>query len=179
MSHFKDFYLNKTPNPLGLYLKDMWNFTDWEFDHTHDFIQWMFPLEVKSKHSELAPVINIEDLSEMLDDKQVINNLLRSLYFAENNWGFDVRHKRIDRLRPPSFRLFHEQNWPAINHHNYIRISRVLYCLKLFHQNREAQELMNYLENNLYSIYENVVGGETLDSWRLAYNHESLLLNAS
>ena len=32
MSHFRDFYLNKAPNPFGLYLKDMWNFTDWEFD---------------------------------------------------------------------------------------------------------------------------------------------------
>ena len=118
-------------------------------------------LELKSKHSKLAPIINIEDLSKMLDDKQIINNLLKSLYFAENNWGFDVRHKRIDRSRSVSFRLFHEQSCPAINHHNYIRISRVLHSLKLFHQNRVAEELMNYLENSFYSICENVVGKET------------------
>lgn len=118
-------------------------------------------LELKSKHSKLAPIIKIEDLSKMLDDKQIINNLLKSLCFAENNWVFDVRHKRIDRSSPVSFRLFHEQSWPAINHHNYIRISRVLHCLKLFHQNREVEELMNYLENSFYSICENVVGKET------------------
>ena len=179
MSEIKDFYLNKSPNPHGLYLKDIWNFSEWEFDNTHDFIQWMFPLEMQSRHSKTAPIITKEVLEEMLSDQVVVNNLIRSLYKAENFWGFDVVHKKVNRSRPRDFRVFHELNWPAKYHHNYIRIARVLHCLKLFKLDSEAHELMDYLESKVYCIYENIVGEETIKSWRSAYDFEVTFEEAS
>ena len=177
MSTIKAFYLNKEPNPKGLYLKDIWNFSDWEFDNTHDFIQWMFPLELESKHSDLAPVVSKEDFSEMVNNPQIKENLLNSLYMAENVWGLDVHHKKMNRARPRTFKSFDELNWPTHYHHNYIRISRVIHCLRLFQLENEAKELLEYLEKNLYSSYEHLVGQEVFNSWQEAFYTEPSFKN--
>ncbi len=168
MGSLKDFYLNKEPNPNGLYLKDLWHFSDWEFENTHDFIQWMFPLELKSNHSKTAPVVSKKDLEEMLNDPDVRKNLLKSLNVAEDFWGFTVEHQSITGEKPVGFKRYDSLNWPALSHHNYIRISRVIHSLKIFGLDKEAQELYEFLENEFYAIYRLQVGQETLESWKNA-----------
>lgn len=166
MTAIKDFYLNQEPNDMGLYLKDIWNFSAWEFENTHDFIQWLFPIEYQSIRNPLAPTITKTDLQEISSNSEIRENLMNSLFYAENFWGLDVKHQKLNRTRPRSFKSFDELNWPIVNHHNYLRITRTLHCLKLFGLEKEAIELLNYLESDVYQVYQHVIGDDTLSIWK-------------
>ncbi len=172
MTSITKFYLNEEANHMGLYLKDIWNFSEWEFENTHDFIQWMFPIELQSKHSPEAPIVSSSDLSKLLDNIQFKENLLHSLFKAENCWGLEVNHQRINRTRPRDFKTFDELNWPTAYHHNYLRISRALHCLTLFGLENEAKELLDYLEANVCEVYEHLIGKETINNWKESISYK-------
>lgn len=168
MGQLRSFYTNQQRNPEGLYLKDIWNFNDWELENTHHFIQWMFPLEMKSNHSETAPVVGKDDLDEMLKDKQVKDNILHSLNVMENFWGFDVPHKACQFTKPRGYQNFLTKDWPTAYNHNYIRIARVIHSLVIFGLEREANELVAYLEKQVYPSYKHLIGEETMNYWKFA-----------
>ena len=165
MGQLRSFYTNKQRNPEGLYLKDMWSFNDWELENTHHFIQWMFPLEMMSKHNDTAPVVGQADLKEMLKDKVVKENILHSLNIMENFWGFEVKHSACKFTRPRGFQNFLTKDWPTAYNHNFIRIARVIHSLVIFGLEDEAHELVNYLQKEVYPNYKHFIGEETMKYW--------------
>ena len=46
--NFVDFLTNKKADFSGRFLQDIWNYSDIEIEHTHDFIQILFPLNEES-----------------------------------------------------------------------------------------------------------------------------------
>ena len=46
--NFVNFLTNNEPDFKNRFLKDIWNFSDEAIEHTHDFIQLLFPLNEKS-----------------------------------------------------------------------------------------------------------------------------------
>lgn len=168
MGTLRSFYTNQLKNPEGLYLKDIWGFNDWEIENTHHFIQWLFPLEMKSNHSETAPIVGEDDLSEMLSDPKVRENLLHSLNMMENFWGFEVPHKSCQFIRPRGFQSFLTKDWLTAYNHNYIRIARVIHSLSIFGFDQEAKELVSYLEKSVFPNYKHLIGQETMDYWKSA-----------
>jgi hypothetical protein len=168
MGQLRSFYTNQQKNPEGLYLKDIWGFNDWELENTHHFIQWMFPLELKSNHNETAPVVCDKDLMEMVKDKEVRENILHSLNVMENFWGFEVPHKNCSFTKPRGFQNFLSKDWPTAYNHNYIRIARVIHSLVIFGLENEAKELVGYLEKQVFPTYKHLIGEDTMDYWKSA-----------
>lgn len=171
MTILTDFYMNKAPNDEGLYLKDMWSFNDWEMENTHHFIQWMFPLELKSNHNKTAPVVSAEDL-KVANTKDFKKNLLTSLNVMENFWGFNVKHQNKLFKRPKNFHDCMECNWMTAYNHNFIRITRVLHSLVIFGLEEEAQELFDYLEKHVYPANKHFIGDDIFNEWKNALNKD-------
>ena len=46
--NFLNFLTNNEPDFKNRFLKDIWNFSDEDIEHTHDFIQLLFPLNEES-----------------------------------------------------------------------------------------------------------------------------------
>jgi len=167
MSKLEKFYDNKIPNGDGLYLKEMWDFNDWQIENTHHFIQWLFPISFKSNHCDDAPIVTAKEVEKLTRSEDFRHKLLKSLAMMENFWGFDVEHASTI-AKPKSFRSFLNKEWFTPYNHNFIRISRVLQSLVLFGLDKEAQELLDYLENNVYTNYKHIIGEENLEMWKMA-----------
>lgn len=61
-SDLLEFYLNRG-NSSGYFLDEIlfnWTIEDW--DHTHDFIQWLFPLKEESAFNADAPILTDHDI---------------------------------------------------------------------------------------------------------------------
>ena len=46
--NFENFLINAEPDFKNRFLNDIWDFSDEDIEHTHDFIQLLFPLNEKS-----------------------------------------------------------------------------------------------------------------------------------
>ena len=46
--NFENFLINAEPDFKNRFLNDIWYFSDEDIEHTHDFIQLLFPLNEKS-----------------------------------------------------------------------------------------------------------------------------------
>ena len=56
----------------------LWNQTDDDAENTHDYIQWMFPLDEPSQAISGAPVLNDFDIDEVRENQLAIGNLEES-----------------------------------------------------------------------------------------------------
>ena len=62
------------PDHKGRYLSDIWSYSDNEIERTHDFIQWIFPLDEPSNAVWDAPVLIDQEIDEILDSSKVRRN---------------------------------------------------------------------------------------------------------
>lgn len=106
-------FLNGTgPDHQGRYLRDIWDFDDKAIEQTHDFIQWMFPLEEKSESVPGVPTLSPEDIVAIRTNGVARANLERS---AQWYLGFLQRN----------------EHWIISYNHNHLRITRVIKSLGL------------------------------------------------
>ncbi|WP_251623907.1 hypothetical protein [Odoribacter lunatus] len=52
------FFKNEATDSAGRTLKDILLFNDDEIEYCHNFIQWIFPTQMKSQHNNDAPIID-------------------------------------------------------------------------------------------------------------------------
>ena len=107
------------PDLQGRYLSDIWSFTDEKIEKTHDFIQWVFPLDEQSNAMWDAPVLIHEEIEEIRISNKAKENLIKS-----QNWFLQFVMKNDDWIRPKN--------------HNQRRISRMIKSLRLLHSNEAA-----------------------------------------
>lgn len=56
------FLLGNGTDNRGRYLSDLWKKGYFFLETSHDYIQWMFPLDTKSQYNSKAPVLNNEEI---------------------------------------------------------------------------------------------------------------------
>ena len=112
MSDIIGFLECKTPDHRGRMLSILWKQTDDEAESTHDYIQWMFPLDEPSQALNSAPVLNDFDIDEIRESKLAVKNLEKSAYWF---LGF----------------LKKNNHWLTKYDHNHLRITRVIKSLRL------------------------------------------------
>ena len=113
------FLEGKTPDHRGRMLAVIMQQTDHQAETTHDYIQWLFPLDEPSRSVMGAPVLNELDIEDIRHSELAQQNLVKSaswfLGFLERNdhWitKYDHNHLRITRV---------------------IKSLRLLKCLRLF-----------------------------------------------
>ena len=59
------FIEGKGTDHLSRTIHEIWRFNDHEIETTHDYIQWLFPLDEKSKAVPQSPVLTQDEISSL------------------------------------------------------------------------------------------------------------------
>ena len=131
------FLEGKTPDHRGRILAILLQQSDHQAEATHDYIQWLFPLDEPSRSVNGAPVLTELDIEEIKESSLAQSNLAKSagwfLGFLERN-----------------------DHWITKYNHNHLRITRVVKSLRLLASDEAADEfrdkVFGYLGDDLNLI---------------------------
>ncbi|HYA59039.1 MAG TPA: opioid growth factor receptor-related protein [Burkholderiaceae bacterium] len=112
---------------------------DW-LEDTHDFIQWLFPIDSPSGVNPDAPVVTAQAARRLCDTAAVPANLHRSLCRMAAFYGLAVQESGIERAANYLARV---PVWAMRPTHNDLRITRILRSLTLFGLLRDAHRFRN------------------------------------
>ena len=133
------FLEGKTPDHRGRTLSMVLAFSDERAEQTHDYVQWLFPLDEPSGSVQGAPVLSDLDIDEIKKSAAAQANLIKA-----SEWFFQF--------------LNQNQRWIAKYDHNQLRITRVIKSLRLLIGDIEAdnfrQSIFDYLGEDVDLIGE-------------------------
>jgi hypothetical protein len=115
------FLEGKTPDHRGRILAMLLQQTDHQAETTHDYIQWLFPLDEPSRSVNGAPVLTELEIDGIRDSGLAQANLAES---ARWFLGFLERNN----------------HWITKYNHNHLRITRVIKSLRLLASDAAADE---------------------------------------
>lgn len=139
------FLKDQEPDFNVRFLSDIWNFKDIDIERNHDFIQILFPLEIRSNNvSHHYYIDSPELLSNLRNDDLVKENVVKS-----SKWFLKF--------------LSRNEHWRKSQDHNHLRITRIIKCLRLIVSDEEADnfydDVLELLGNN------NLINKRTLEFW--------------
>src|SRR3972149_450075 len=113
----------------------------------HDFIQWLFPLDMPSAYNWNAPVLTQVDIDAFRNSAELQNNTIKALVLMMDFYGFSLSAGHVVKSN-----RFQERasNWLNDGNHNMLRITRILRSLSLLGLNNYAKNFFAALE----SVYE-------------------------
>tara|TARA_X000000950_G_C13474571_1_gene481199 strand:+ start:135 stop:584 length:450 start_codon:yes stop_codon:yes gene_type:complete len=148
--NIENFLSNKEPDFKNRFLQDIWNYSDEEIEHTHDFIQLLFPL-----NEESSAVSN----AKYLDSRKVIQDIKSNKSAKENI----VKSSQW-------FLSFLERNshWKRRHDHNYYRISRIIKSLRLLVSDEDADMFYKSFMLLIDEQHKAKINSITLNYWENA-----------
>ena len=121
MTEIVSFLEGKAPDHRGRILAMLLQQTDHQAETTHDYIQWLFPLNEPSRSVNGVPVLTELDIDEIRQSSLAQANLAES---ARWFLGFLERN----------------DHWIIKYNHNHLRITRVIKSLRLLASDKAADE---------------------------------------
>jgi len=121
LTEIVSFLEGKTPDHRSRILAMLLQQTDHQAETTHDYIQWLFPLNEPSRSVNGAPVLTEMEIDEIRKSGLAQANLAKS---ARWFFGFLERNDR----------------WITKYNHNHLRINRVIKSLRLLTSDKAADE---------------------------------------
>tara|TARA_B100001287_G_C22308130_1_gene355933 strand:+ start:45 stop:494 length:450 start_codon:yes stop_codon:yes gene_type:complete len=148
--NFENFLTNIEPDYKNRFLNDIWNFTDEDIEHTHDFIQLLFPLNEQSESVFHSYYLNTK--SSIINIKS--NDLAKSNIVTSSKW----------------FLSFLERNthWRRKHDHNYLRITRIIKSLRLLVSDEEANKFYESFIELIDESLRSKINLTTLSYWENA-----------
>ena len=148
--NFENFLTNIEPDYKNRFLNDIWNFTDEDIEHTHDFIQLLFPLNEQSESVFHGYYLNTK--SSIINIKS--NDLAKSNIVTSSKW----------------FLSFLERNthWRRRHNHNYLRITRIIKSLRLLVSDEEANKFYESFIELIDESLRSKINLATLSYWENA-----------
>lgn len=141
------FYRGDAPDSRGRTLDEIWSWDDDRLESVHDYIQWMFPLSIRSGANPAAPVlgpITIEAFgsSEALRERlgRSLRVMLRFYGLEETRTGGALHIVRGTRF-PGRARV-----WLSPGNHNHLRLTRIMTSLSELGLSAQARALRECLE---------------------------------
>ena len=141
-----DFLKDNEPDIYKRYLKDIWMMSDDQIENRHNFIQWIFPLNVKSNAVPSSPILTKKEIISIKKSETAQKNIIKS---AE--WFLEF--------------LSNNSYWICQNNHNHYRITRVIKSLRLIHSNEEAEKFKNSIMN-LIQGNEKKISPTNIQYWK-------------
>ena len=127
------------PDGRGRTLSMIMALDDRAIESTHDFIQWIFPLDEPSRSHPGAPVLDLFEIEEIKSSDVALENLMQS---ADWYFGFLQRH----------------DHWIRQYDHNHLRISRAIKSLRLLVSDEVADRyraaILDFLGGSISAISE-------------------------
>jgi hypothetical protein len=125
MSDILKFYNDELVEAAPCRLTDMWDASFQRLEDSHDYIQWLFPLDEPSAHNSNAPILTKEDIETFRNSRKLQWCILTSVHIFMRFLHFTTR------------------NWVSSFDHNQLRITRMLKCLMLLGLEEHARVLLD------------------------------------
>ena len=125
----------------GRFLREILAFNDLEIENTHNFIQWVFPLNEASKSLPGAPILFEEEIDDIRKSNLAKQNLIKS-----KDWFISF--------------LGRVNTWETENNHNQKRVSRMIKSIRLLHSSKEADNCLSDVINlakNRHLMSKNII----------------------
>src|SRR5579872_4426502 len=149
MSKILDFYRQEAPDTEGRMISDIWQWDHDQLEFCHDFIQWLFPLDVESNFNPDAPLLTKEDQEAFRNNDLLQSHMRKSfnLWIRFLGLAFDVSGDGnvATKIIEDSHFEARKSLWTHPNH-NWLRITRVLKSLRLCGLENEARMFFAALE---------------------------------
>ena len=144
--NFVEFLSGVGPDYKGRMLSEVWRYTDFEIDNTHDFIQVVFPTDKLSKSSFHGLYLKSQEEIEEIQKCQIATN---NLAFS-SGWFLEY--------------LERNEAWQDKYDHNHLRISRIIQCLRLLVSDTEAERF----RGKVFALItaESKITNNTLKIWQ-------------
>lgn len=149
-----DFYTGNGLNTQHCSFDELISVSDNLFENSHNFVQWLFPLDEPSMHNRTAPIL----------DQETIEKLLASPVFCDRlemagHKLISFLNRRRDQQGKPI--------WVTPNNHNYLRISRAIKCFRLFGLDDWAEMFFDFA-CACHDDYPQDVGLTAVEYWQAA-----------
>lgn len=166
MNRLIAFYLGSHPDDRGRMLAEILRQDDDWLELTHDYIQWLFPLDVPSGVNPGAPLIDRATADAFKSDELLRRHLMASY---QRFLGFLGLSRQADGtvLRSDRFES-RKGEWFTAPTHNSLRITRILKCLSLLGLADEAGAFERSLQTMCDTDPDAGVGELSRRHWREA-----------
>lgn len=162
------FYRGQQADSAGRWLRDIRAWDATRLEHIHDYIQWLFPTRGRSQFNRDAPTLDEDQIREFRYDERLQAELTRSWVQMLAFYGFvcrdDAGRLVVERSADWETR---RANWLNPGNHNFLRITRILTCLRTLGLKGHAQAFLEALEA-VHQESPGVIGDRTLGFWRSA-----------
>ena len=129
----------------GRFLFNYWEADNQWLEETHDYIQWMFPLNTRSFHHPfIAPVLKDSELEIAKNDEIIQHNMIVSFQRMLEFYGlrFNEEENKIEKNDSFDERV---KVWLYPNNHNHLRLTRIIKSMRLFGLSTYAEMLLDFL----------------------------------
>ena len=148
--NFENFLINAEPDFKNRFLNDIWNFSDEDIEHTHDFIQLLFPLNEQSESVFHCYYLN----TKTSIDNIKTNHLAKINIVKSSKWFLSF--------------LKRNSHWRRKHDHNYLRVTRVIKSLRLLVSDEEADIFYKLFMELLDDRHKEKINSITLSYWENA-----------
>ena len=159
-----EFFRNEKSNVHGVKFFDILNYDDELFEKKHNFIQWLFPTDTKSKWNWHSPILTIADVAELNKDSLALEHI----HFGANRFmhflWYDIVGTNVVKSDKHDERT---KTWITKNNHNYKRISRFLRFAKMMGGDmyQIGQHFLLSQLVQLWQEHKEEIGDNTLLHW--------------
>ncbi|QJQ96031.1 MULTISPECIES: opioid growth factor receptor-related protein [Halomonadaceae] len=157
------FYTGQDADHKGRKVEEIWALSAFWLEHTHDYIQWLFPIPEASRFNGFAPVLDDEARAAFANDESLRANQRRSLDVMLAFFGLQRRELVIEALPELNMR---DHVWLKRGGHNHLRITRMIRSLHLCHQPALAAAFQQAVIE--IGTTQGVVPEESVAYWRAA-----------
>jgi opioid growth factor receptor-like protein len=166
------FYIGTGKDHRGRMLSQILQKSDRWLEETHDYIQWLFPLYVRSKFNPNAPLLTDEVRAAFADsngaDYPVLQqNFSRAIYRMLVFYGYSVSPLAPDVVSPTGEWADKAQNWMTDGNHNFMRITRMLRSMTLLGRQELATSFHSVL-TAAARAHPKIISKRTLSFWDAA-----------
>lgn len=167
-----NFYLGTGSDHMGRRLDEILGKDDRWLERTHDYIQWLFPLYVRSQFNDHAPILTDEVREVFIDANHPDHHELqkhfgRAIQRMLAFYGYFNSPLSPDVVEPTGEWKNKADNWLSDGNHNYLRMTRMLRCMTLLGHHRLALSFRDALLDAA-SIHLDEVSNRTVGFWNEA-----------
>ncbi|MFO1500025.1 MAG: opioid growth factor receptor-related protein [Verrucomicrobiota bacterium] len=161
------FYLGEQPDSRGRFIREILSWTDAQLEDVHDYIQWLFPTRSPSPVNPEAPVLDDDQIRDFLYDDRLQGQVVVAFKRMMAFYGFEVLDRDDVRIaRAPHWNVASRQ-WLTHGNHNFLRLTRILTCLRLVGLKTYSRALLEAL-TSVYQQEGECIGRKTMEFWQSA-----------
>ncbi|GAC1559403.1 MAG: hypothetical protein NVS2B7_33980 [Herpetosiphon sp.] len=148
----------------------IWQIQSWDYDkleHSHTYIQWLFPLIEPSNFNPHAPVLDTAQIMAFRSSERLRRTVVQSFEVMLNFYGFALEQAAggVTITRATHWEL-RKRAWVKPFNHNFLRITRIITSLRLLGLDDFAQAFFAMLRNVFENEARTVIGERSFQYWQ-------------